>query len=112
ISKLCTYKNKEPDLTNLRTTQDVCLSDNFVTELYGLNGIIKFDSDLEGFIVITNVKGTYDCQIIGVLCNDLENLPEKAVEYSGKFFEYNGAYKTPVGGQKVFLIKEFKYMEK
>lgn len=91
VSKLCAYKNTYSETSNLKTATETCTSDNFITELGGLTGKIQFNSELDGFIVVTNVDGTYDCQIIGVLCNDYDNLVDKTVNYSGKFFEYYGS---------------------
>ncbi|MGE0930891.1 hypothetical protein [Peijinzhouia sedimentorum] len=106
LSQLCSYKNQSA----LQTSLEVCMEENFIMEVDGISGEVQYNSELNSFIVVSNASNSFDCRIIGVLCNDYENLVGKSVEYSGKFFEYTGSYKSPIGGQKVFVIKEFEYV--
>lgn len=109
ISKLCGHKNVRSEDAKARTTVEACEGEQFVDEFFGLTGKIQFNPELEAFVVITNAEGTFDCQIVGVLCGDYGDLVGQTLEYSGQFFEYHGAYAPPVGGQKIFVIKGFEY---
>lgn len=70
----------------------------FVDEFFGLTREVQFNSELKAFVVITNAEGSFDCQIIGVLCDDHTELVGKTLQYSGRFLEYHGSYVPAVGG--------------
>lgn len=106
LASLCTYTNKSEKFDN----SDPCSENEFVSKLEGLEGMVRFDNVLGTFLVVTSVAGTYDCSIVGVLCGTYNFSEGSKIEYSGSFFEFNGANKpVVVAGGKVFVLKDINF---
>ena len=92
------------------TTEAACATDVFVVPLEDVTGVVAFSNSMNAYVVKTSVAGTYDCQILGLLCGAYEHLNEKTITYSAKFYEYHGAMEPVLfAGQKLFVLKNLTY---
>ena len=109
LEKLCNYESKlkEPVSGNAS-----CTTNELIVQLSKVEGRILYDSLLKAYCVITPIDQTYDCQFIGVLCDNYSVIAGKDIVYSAKFYTYKGSYKSPVGGQKIFTLSNFTYTVK
>ena len=104
LLSLCTYRNTTQGGSN----SDPCSVGPQVSKFQRINGIVRFDSNLNEYVVVSSVSSTYDCEIIGILCG-IHELDEGAkIEYSASFFECNNI-STPIAGTKIFVLKDFKF---
>lgn len=104
LLQLCNYQKSRIDgfLTN------PCEGDIFIKRLSG-EGVVKYDSTLNGYTVSSHVEGTIDCIIITLFCEDYSNLLGKEISYSCDYYEYNGFYDSPLAGTEVFVGKKLNY---
>ncbi|WP_041264043.1 hypothetical protein [Bernardetia litoralis] len=107
LLQLCNYKKQRTDifLTN------PCEGDIFIKRLSG-EGVVKYDSTLNGYTVSSHMEGTIDCIIITLFCEDYSSLLDKEISYSCDYYEYNGFYNPPLGGTEIFVGKNINYSTK
>jgi hypothetical protein len=109
MEKLCDYAIKN---ISDASTKDNCNLNEFILQLNKQTGIIAFNTSLNSYSVRSSVNGTYDCVIIGILCDQFKQFEGKTVEYSAKVHAYKGSYKAPVGGEAIFVFSNFTYVVK
>jgi len=107
IEKLCAGSYSMSESTQLENGD--CGESGFILQLNKMQGTIEFNKDINKYLIATNVNNTIDCQVIGVLCDSFPNLEGKDVEYSAKYFKYNGSLKPVFGGQVIFSVSNFSY---
>ncbi len=66
----------------------------------------KYSEDL-GYYLVFKVTGTYDCSVLGVVCDgdNLEEYLDKSVLVSGDLHSYNRDFAPPVGGLKIYSLE-------
>ncbi len=71
---------------------------------------LKHSEDL-GYYLVFKVSGTYDCSILGVLCegDNLDEYLNKSVLVSGNLHSYNGDFAPPIGGLKIYSIENLTF---
>jgi hypothetical protein len=104
LAVLCSYQNKSGAVST-----KACISSEFIVQLSNVQGKVFYNNTLKSYCIVTSVDRTYDCELIGVLCDDYSAIEGKTVVYSAKFYSYQGSFKPPIGGQKVFVLNNFTY---
>ncbi|WP_221392475.1 hypothetical protein [Dyadobacter sp. NIV53] len=91
------------------------LNEEFVKNVSGENGVIWYHPELKKYCIYTAVSGTYDSQIVRVVCNMPEELKKDStvVNFSGKYFKYPEKVANSFAGQMYynFELSEFKVVQ-
>ena len=70
-------------------------------------GIVSFDSNINQWIVLVSIEGTYDSQDAGIVCNELSaefQQAGKRVVFSGSYQPYLEEDRSPLGGWTYYYL--------
>jgi hypothetical protein len=84
-----------------------CRSEQFVKSVTEEEGTIWLNKSLNKYALYTGVRGTYDSQIVGVICNIPTEYKKDGltVIVSGDYFEYNKDASQKFPGQTYFFLE-------
>lgn len=103
INDLCSLQSE------LDNTENECLGE-FLFHIKNVSGKMKFSETL-GYYVQIQTQGTYDCSILGIVCDDkdVRELEGSTLSFSADFHNYGLNYSPPIGGQKVFSLNNLTF---
>ena len=103
INDLCTFEN------TLENSGKECLGE-FLYRMKDFPGQIKFSETL-GYYVQIQTQGTYDCSILGIVCDDkdVRELVGSTLSFSADLHNSGLNYSPPIGGQKVFSLNNLTF---
>ena len=86
---------------------DDCHFEDVIESVSDMEGIVWYDTQVKAYCIFSGVDGTYDLQIIGIVCNDLPDAYKAEgvkVLYSGHYYDCK-EFSAPIPGQKYYYLK-------
>lgn len=83
-----------------------CNLENVVKSVSDTKGTIWFDAQTKGYSIFSGIEGTYDSQIIGVVCNlpDIYKNEGVKIVFSGNYYNCD-EYSPLIPGQKYYYLE-------
>ena len=103
----CEDKNNIQELDCLVKTKCFSSELNPVKKITNQDGIIWFNNSQKNYAVYVGVSGSYDSQLVGIVCNLPKDFEMEGLEiiFSGFYYDYDKIVSDIILGQKYYYLE-------
>jgi hypothetical protein len=115
ITLLSTFSCKKETVQQTESTLYSCAPDSpTVKEVADITGYLWYNNDQQKYAIYIGISGTYDSQIVAVLCEVPEKFKKEGIQvlFSGKYRQFGKQPENSLPGQIYYYLQLTNIKEK